>query len=259
MEPEAGLVADPDGGLAPELLVPTLAILARCGSIGRSGAARRRRGRRSRSDSERMASRGILSRNGAPAVALGRAATLSSNCRASSAPSRAVAVRASHRAGRAGSAISARRVDPSAGCRSATAGRTRLSPFHGLEHRSASAHSHRPVGSESCRADCCAGRCAACNRGDDRRSEWVGRGLFPHVAGFEFFTGSARAGVVATHLFSNVADRLALLLGRLLAAGDGGVLLLTDAARGRRPRRVATRPAGGSSGPDRASTVSPGS
>ena len=65
------------------------------------------------------------------------------------------------------------------------------------------------------------------NRSDQLK--WVPCRLFTHVTGFELFTGSARAGVVATDLFCKVAEGFALLFGRLLAAGDGSVLLVPDA------------------------------
>src|SRR3954451_25407060 len=64
--------------------------------------------------------------------------------------------------------------------------------------------------------------------GGRSRSERIGRGLLPHAASFELFSRSARAGVVPSHLFSNVTEGLALLLGGRLRAGDGGVLGLPD-------------------------------
>src|SRR5262245_60183178 len=57
--------------------------------------------------------------------------------------------------------------------------------------------------------------------------------MLPHAARFELFTRTARARIVATDLFSDVADGLALLVRRLLAGGDRFILLPADAARGR--------------------------
>ena len=69
VEPEAGLVADPQRGVAPELLRTTPRDTCPSGSCGRaSSGSRRSARRRSRSDSERRASRGILSRTGDPVV-----------------------------------------------------------------------------------------------------------------------------------------------------------------------------------------------
>jgi hypothetical protein len=59
-------------------------------------------------------------------------------------------------------------------------------------------------------------------------SKWVGSRLASHATGFEFFTRSARAQVVAADFLARVANGLALLFGGALAARDRRILLVLD-------------------------------
>src|SRR5262249_52044778 len=56
-------------------------------------------------------------------------------------------------------------------------------------------------------------------------------GLFPHAAGLELFTRPARARVVPADFFTDVAERLGLLV-RLLRGGDRRLLAGADVAAG---------------------------